>query len=243
MLHIQETLSNAWVIRPRPNPRARLRLFCFPYAGGAASIFYAWLEHVPPAIELCLIQLPGRENRLTETLFTSMKRLLDALVPAFRPYVDRPFAFFGHSMGATIGFELTRRLRSRGVAQPIHLFVSGSRAPQVSSREFPRLHHLPDEEFVKVIRGFDGTPEEVFENAELKELFLPILRADIALHETHAYTADELLACPISAFGGLQDKGVSRDDLVAWREQTRGSFRLRMLPGNHFFLRRTVAVP
>ena len=230
------TSSNRWVTCPRPNPQARLRLFCFPYAGGAASAFCIWTGSLPREVEVCPIQFPGREGRLGEAPFSRLESLIEALVPAIRPYLDRPYAFFGHSMGATIGFELAHQLCVQGNPGPLHLFVSGSRAPQVPSLDQP-IHHLPDEEFIEKLRRFNGTPEAVLQNAELMWVFLPILRADLTLHETYVYTASEPLACPVSAFGGLEDREVSHDDLNAWRELTRGEFILRMFPGDHFFLR------
>jgi medium-chain acyl-[acyl-carrier-protein] hydrolase len=187
-------------------------------------------------VEICPIQLPGRESRLGEPPFTRLELLLETLVPAIQPYLDKPFAFFGHSMGATISFKLARQLCAQHAPTPVHLFVSGSCAPQIPDPD-PPIHHLPDAEFVEELRRFNGTPEAVLQNAELMQLFLPILRADFALHETYVYAAGEPLDCPISAFGGLEDGEVSRDDLAAWRDQTRGAFTLRMFPGDHFFLR------
>ena len=227
---------NKWVTCPRPNPQARLRLFCFPYAGGAASAFCTWSGNLPREVEVCSIQLPGREGRLGEALFSRLEPLLEALVPAIQPYLDRPYAFFGHSMGATIGFELARQLCAQNDPGPLHLFVSGSRAPQVPDPDWP-IHHLPDEEFTEELRRFNGTPKAVLQNAELMQFFLPILRADFTLHGTYVYTTGEPLDCPISAFGGREDGKVSYDDLEAWRELTRGEFTLRIFPGDHFFLR------
>lgn len=227
--------TNSWVTCPRPNPQAHLRLFCFPYAGGAASIFRTWSDDLPRDVEACLIQPPGRESRLGEPPFTRLSPLVHSLVQAIRPCLNLPFAFFGHSMGATINFELTRQLRKRNDLGPVHLFVSGSRAPQIPRRD-PPIHQLPEAEFVEELRGFNGTPEAVLQNTELMQLFLPILRADFAVHEMYVYTADAPLDCSISAFGGLQDDEVSHDDLVAWRDQTRSAFTLRMFPGDHFFL-------
>ncbi|MBN2001931.1 MAG: thioesterase [Anaerolineae bacterium] len=230
------SFSNSWVVRPRPNPQARLRLFCFPYAGGGASAFYAWVNNLPRNVELCPIQLPGRQGRLDVPPFTRMEALLDALVPVIRPYLDRPFAFFGHSLGAKIGFELARRLRAEGDPMPVHLFLSGSNAPQIAGPESP-IHDLPDAELVEKLRRFAGTPEALLENEDLLRVFLPTLRADIALHDTYRYVPEEPLDCSLSAFGGLEDAVVSRDNLEAWRVHTRGAFTLRMFPGDHFFLR------
>jgi medium-chain acyl-[acyl-carrier-protein] hydrolase len=161
---------------------------------------------------------------------------VQALRQAIQPHLNKPFALFGHSMGATIGFELARELRRQHASGPVHLFVSGGRAPQIPDPD-PPIHHLPEKEFIAGLRRFNGTPEEVLRNPELMGLFLPILRADLAALETYSYTPGEPLDCSISAFGGLEDEKVSQDELAAWRDQTRGAFTLRMLPGDHFFLR------
>jgi medium-chain acyl-[acyl-carrier-protein] hydrolase len=228
--------TDAWVVRPRPNPQARLRLFCFPYAGGAASVFYAWPNDVPDDVEVCPIQLPGRQSRLEEPPFTRMEPLVQALALAIQPYLDRPFALFGHSLGAKISFELARHLRAQGAPMPVYLFFSGSIPPQIPNSDSP-IHTLPDAEFVETLRRFNGTPEALLQNDELLQFFLPLLRADIALHETYRYVPGEPFDCPVSVFGGLEDDDVSRENLEAWRAHARGKFTLRMLSGDHFFLR------
>jgi medium-chain acyl-[acyl-carrier-protein] hydrolase len=146
-----------------------------------------------------------------------------------------PYAFFGHSLGALISFELARSLVRGNRAGPGHLFVAGHSAPQVQSRE-PPLHQLPEPDLIRELERLKGTPREVLQHSELMALLLPVLRADLSINETYVYTPGALLDCPISAFGGLQDSLASRDDLAAWRDQTRGVFTLRMFPGDHFFL-------
>lgn len=227
--------TNTWFACPRPNPRATLRLFCFPYAGGGATAFRMWPHDLPPDIEVNLVKLPGRESRLREPLFTRIEPLVDAVGQALRPYLDRPFALFGHSMGALICFELARHLRSAYGCSPVRLFASGFRAPHIPDPE-PPIHHLPEAEFVEEVRRFDGTPEAVLHNAELMQLMLPILRADFTITETYVYTDAPPLDCPISAFGGLQDRVVSQALITPWSAHTSSSFTLHMFPGNHFFL-------
>ncbi|KYF69472.1 thioesterase II family protein [Sorangium cellulosum] len=227
--------SDAWVGCPRPNPASRLRLFCFPYAGGGASIYSAWWRELPAHTELCAIKLPGREARLSEPPFERLTPLVQALATALDGWLAKPFAFYGHSLGALVSFELARELRRRGAPLPRHLFVSGRRAPHqpISAP----LHGLPDDAFLAWLRRMGGTPEEVLREPDLLALFLPVLRADVAVNEAEPFVPGPPLDCPISAFGGDDDERASPADIEAWRELTRGPFRAEVFPGGHFFLR------
>jgi medium-chain acyl-[acyl-carrier-protein] hydrolase len=227
--------ASAWVSSPDPRPDARLRLFCLPYAGAGASIFHSWPALVPPSVELCLIQLPGREGRLLEPACSELPVLVDRLGHAVRPWLDRPFAFFGHSMGALIAFELARALRNGTAPEPTHLFVSAHCAPHLPTRG-RLLHRLTDSELMLRLRQLNGTPDEVLANVELMRLLLPTLRADCRLCETYEHSPGAPLACGVTALGGREDPAVSRAELEAWRSHTRGPFELQMLPGDHFYL-------
>jgi len=233
---VKTGLSNrSWVVFPNPTTEAQLRLFCFPYAGGGSQVFRRWADYMPPTVELCPVELPGRGSRIMEPYFTRLPPLIEALAEGIVPYLDRPFAFFGHSMGALISFELARRLRRDAREGPVHLFVSGRGAPQLRLDD-PPVHALSESELMERLRELDGTPEEVLSNTELMRLVLPVLRADFAVCETYVYHAEPPLDCSITAFGGLKDGSVPREALEAWREQTRSFFTLYMFPGNHFFL-------
>lgn len=232
-----ELISNRWLNCPSPNPRAALRLFCFPYAGGNSSIYRSWAEYLPLTAEVCAVLLPGREARLLERPYTCLPPLVRSLAEALLPRLDKPFAFFGHSMGALISFELIRELRRKHGLAPAHLFVSGRRAPQIENND-PLTYNLPEGAFIEEIGRFNGTPQEALEHPELMQALLPALRADFAVCQTYAYTEEPPLECPISVFGGLQDHDAPREYLEAWREQTTASYSLRMFPGDHFFLRK-----
>jgi medium-chain acyl-[acyl-carrier-protein] hydrolase len=226
---------NSWVICPKANPSAALRLFCFPYAGGSSFIFRTWCDSLPPSVEVCAIELPGRGKQINLPPFHKIEPLVDAIASIIYPYLDKPFAFFGHSMGSLVSFVLARLLRQKYGILPAHLFVSGRRAPQLPDVDAP-IHNLPEAAFIEELRHLNGTPPAVLENAELMELFLPILRADFAVLETYIYTPESPLECPITAFGGLQDSEVSYDELQAWQAQTKANFNLHLFPGDHFFL-------
>jgi medium-chain acyl-[acyl-carrier-protein] hydrolase len=154
---------------------------------------------------------------------------------AIMPYLDRPFAFFGHSLGALLSFELARYLRKQHGLSPIHLFLSGLGAPQIPVRELAR-HNLPEAEFIEELHRLKGTPKEVLENPELMRLMIPMLRADFSVSATYEYKIEPPLDCPFTVLGGLQDDDVGHEMLEGWREQTLSTFSLRMLPGDHFFL-------
>lgn len=227
-------IVNKWIPYRRPNNYPRLRLFCFPYAGGSASVFREWIDSFPQEIDICPIQYPGREKRIFEAPFTSMEALTEELANVLLPELDMPFAFFGHSLGALISFELTRRLQRQGIS-PVHLFVSSYRSPEIEKRKAP-MHLLPDTEFVERLREYNGTPDAVLENSELMKILLPTLRGDFAIHETYVYASGVPLTCPISAFGGIKDLEVKSSDLKLWKEQTGENFKLKMFQGDHFYI-------
>ena len=224
----------SWFQSPIESP-ARFRLFCFPYAGGGISVFRTWSKQLEPQIQVVPALLPGRESRLREPPFSRLGPIIEALTRDIFPYLNRPFAFFGHSMGGIIAFELTRRLRWEHGIEPDHLFISARRAPQLPDVD-PEIHNLPEPEFLKEVERLNGTPKEVLAHAELRQLVLPLLRADFAVCHTYTYLPGSPLKCPTTVIGGLQDDEVSREKLEAWTVQTIGDCRLHMLPGDHFFI-------
>ncbi|ACB50771.1 putative type II thioesterase [Crocosphaera subtropica ATCC 51142] len=227
--------TNPWIYLPKPNTNAKIRLFCFPYAGGGTRIFRHWPNHLSDTLEVCAIRLPGREGRLLETPFFQLPNLLESLTPNLLPYLDKPFAFFGHSMGALVCFEVAHQLIKNYGILPLHLFVSGHSAPQLPNLD-PPIHQLPESDFIKAIHDLNGTPKEVLKNEELMQLLIPMLRADFSVLETYVYQPKPLLTCPITAFGGLNDPETNETELAAWGQQTNQSFEQHMFPGDHFFI-------
>ncbi|GBF80596.1 type I polyketide synthase [Aphanothece sacrum] len=229
-----QTQQDLWFPFLDKNSQPRLRLFCFPYAGAGASIFQSWSQFLPSEIEICPIQLPGRENRDQEPPFTRLKPLIQTLFPLIHPYLDRPFAFFGHSMGALLSFELARELRRQNCSNPVALFVSSSRAPQIPDFDIP-LHPLGDDKFKEALQKIQGTPVETLNRPEFNQQFLPILRADFAIIETYLYSSGDPLNFPIYAFGGVDDAKVSQKHIESWIQQTSQDFKMQMFSGGHFF--------
>jgi medium-chain acyl-[acyl-carrier-protein] hydrolase len=227
--------ASRWITCPRPRPGAVLRLFCIPHAGAGASVFRGWGDALPAEVEVCPVQLPGREQRMGEPAIGRMEPLVGELAREVAAAGDLPFAVFGHSNGALIGFELARLLRRQGLHGPLHLFASGRRAPDLPN-PLADLTDLPDDEFLEGLVSLGGTPREVAEHPELLRVLLPLLRADVALNETYRFAEEAPLECGITVYGGVRDPKASRADVEAWRRHTAGPFTLRFFPGDHFFV-------
>lgn len=213
----------------------RLRLFCFPYAGGGSSSFRSWTDGLPPGVEVWVVVPPGRGARLGEPAYRRLPPLVDSLTDAIQVHLGLPSLFFGHSLGALAAYEVACGLQASGVGEPSCLFVSGHRAPHLPDPN-PPTYALADSQLVADIRRLGGVGEEVLGNPELLELLLPTLRCDLEAAETYAYVPRPPLRCPIVAFGGDADPCASREEMSGWREHTRSSFVHRTFPGGHFFL-------
>ncbi|ABW31723.1 thioesterase II family protein [Acaryochloris marina] len=225
---------NHWIKAITVRSNAGLRLFCFHYAGGNAFVFRNWANQVLDGVDVYAVELPGHGTRLAEPPCNRMECLIQDLKAALMPYLKPPFAFFGHSMGALISYELAQALRKEDLS-PLHLFVSGYRAPHVPDDE-PPIHTLPTADFLNALRCYNGTPEAILQNSELMELLLPTLRADFALLEAYQYRSRPLLDCPITAFGGAEDWKASAEEIKAWRSHTQSKFLFYRFPGDHFFV-------
>lgn len=211
------------------------RLFCFPYAGAGSSVFRGW-RHLLPSIDVKPVTLPGHGERVTAPLHRRMGPLVDVLCAQLKPLIDRPFALFGHSMGALVAFEVARSLQAAGNV-PQHLFASGCRAPGYVNDGREALHRLSETEFVDRIASMRGTPPEVLRDRGLMEMFVPILKADFEIVETYRPAPGAPLACPITAVGGLEDiDDIPVNMLTGWQEQTAAGFVHHMVPGDHFFI-------
>jgi medium-chain acyl-[acyl-carrier-protein] hydrolase len=227
--------KSIWLPALRTSTSAQLRLFCFPYAGGSASAFTRWPDLLPATVDVRPVQLPGRWNRMREAPFTRFDDLLRTLTQVLPPFLDRPFAFFGHSMGALLAFEMARHLQRAGLPQPLHLFVSGRRAPHLPDTDLPPAG-LDDEEFIAELRQLNGTPGEVLEHPELMNLLLPTIRADFDVCRSYQYVAGPPLACPLTVLGGVDDVESADDRLDRWDQHTTGARMLFKFPGDHFYL-------
>ncbi len=228
-------LNSPWFERLSPAAKPSLLLLCFPYAGGSAQIFRKWQRYFPSSIDICLVHLPGRGRRIGERPLTRLAPLVEAIADAIPEDIQQPFALFGHSLGALISFELSRELRRRNRKTPLQLFLSGRSAAHMSSSDAP-TYNLPNDEFIAEIRRLNGTPQPLLDDPETQELFLPLLRADFEMADTYKYFPEDPLACPLTIYGGLQDTDVPIGNLRAWGSETSGSCKVRVFPGDHFFI-------
>lgn len=225
----------SWIQCYEPNPRAPLRLFCLPFAGGTSAIYRGWGKKLSRSIEVVPLQPPGRGARLQEQPLRRVPDIVRSACDAIQFRLDRPYALFGHSLGGFLAFEITRELRRRGTRPPSHLLVSATPGPSQRVRRAP-IHELPDLELIEHVERMGGTPAAVSGNAELMRLMLPALRADFEAYATYRYEPDEPVHCPLSVYGGLRDHLVTRRNLEGWRAETRADCSIRMIPGDHFYV-------
>ena len=230
----QHVLSDKWIVTPRPNRAAAVRLVCLPHAGGGVATFRGWPEQLPAA-EVSIVQLPGRGSRLREPLVDSLVRAAAAVADSIAASPAWATVLLGHSLGALIAFETARRLRDRGWPL-LALFVSGRRGPALPD-PLPPVAHLPAGSFVsEVRRRYGAVPDGVLADPDLMQLLLPGLRADFAMLEGYRYEPGAPLNCPVIACGGVADPHARRDELDAWRRETRNRFNLHTFSGGHFYL-------
>ena len=212
------------------------RVFAFPYSGAGASAYHQWVNYFNQhGIDFIGVRLPARENRLAEKPFSYLPLLIDTLLPEIIPLLNKPFVFFGHSLGALIAFELSRALRKEGHTLPVHLFVSAFHPPSLPNPN-KALHRLAQDDFIDGIRAYGNTSEKVLSNPLLMDLFLPMLRADFALHETYHYKKESPLACPITVFKGRKDSFAKAEDMSDWQQETQSHYEEIEYNGGHFFL-------
>jgi medium-chain acyl-[acyl-carrier-protein] hydrolase len=221
-----------------PKDSQAIRLFCLAHAGAGPSAFRGWAPNLLPEIEPVFVELPGRDGRFSDPAYQDMMPLVEDLAEAVLPHLgtQQEFAFFGNSLGGLIAFETLHEIKRRSGREASHLFVSATGAPHLPS-PLPLVAHLSDQELVREMSArYDGIPPEVLADAEFLAAVLGTVRADMRVLESYARPALEPLDCPITAFGGRQDKTISIEDVEGWKEQTRSSFRLILLEEGHLYL-------
>lgn len=224
-----------------------MHLICLPYAGGSSAIFRGWAAFLPPAIKIHTPHLIGREDTRGDSSLdrkmdvgeaaTCGEALVQDLTEQIMPLADRPYALYGHSMGAFLAFELARAMKRLGRPQPVHLFVGAQRSPRLPY-PFPLICHLDEEQFLaKVFERYGETIRPgVLADREMRKHVVTNLRADFAVIEKYRYQSSDLLNCPITAFGGQADNRVALSEIERWKEETTATFNMQVLAGGHFFV-------
>ncbi|MFI9617119.1 thioesterase II family protein [Streptomyces sp. NPDC052023] len=227
-------LTSRWIRRHLPVGDPRIRLLCFPHAGGTASFFRSWPKHVPADVEVLSLRYPGREDRLNEPFIDTMEPLADAIAEALPPLLDRPLAFFGHSMGASIAHEVAVRLEARHGFTLHRLMVSARPAPQLLPAYDFDLGN--DEALVADVRRLDKNSGAILDDPDLRELVLPAIRADYSLVRGYQPQDVRTVKSPIAAYVGDADPEVSTADVEGWNAVSAAGFRFRVFDGDHFYL-------
>ena len=230
------TAHSPWILTSVNPPRKpRLRLFCFSHAGGSPATYMPWQKELAPDIEVLAIQLPGRGARFNEKNVVDFTALMDLLAPVIKTYNDLPFAFFGHSLGAMIAFELCHHLIKSHQQLPKHLFVSGANPPSQQPKR-PCFETMSDKELIVRLKNYEGTPSEALEEPMLMELLLPAIRSDFMLLSSYQYCIRSKLPFPLTLLTGASDNHLSSDTLLAWQRETMNTFQHEQFDGGHFYI-------
>jgi medium-chain acyl-[acyl-carrier-protein] hydrolase len=237
---VMDSSSEFFVSQPRPG--AVVRLLCFPHAGGGPTVFFPWAAALGSEVECVCVQYPGRGQRFREEPLISIHEMVDGIVRRISDLSSKPFAFYGHSLGGWVAFELARRLRQKGMPIPQHLFVGASRPPHLGLA-FSAIHMLPETEFIEALQTrYGGIPAAIYQDRELLSLFMTAIRADFTAYERHRMKHEAPLPMPITTFAGAEDTAVTAASMEEWAVHTNAEFELKMLPGGHFFPPSSIAM-
>lgn len=228
------TESDLWIRRYRSGPSSATQLVFFPHAGGSASFYRPYCMALSDRFNTLAVQYPGRQDRRTEPCVADLHVLAELLFVQLRKLADRPIAFFGHSMGALLAFEVARHFEQRLGTSPVRLFVSGRRAPSRPRDE--RWQLTGDEGLIAEIRELSGTDPTLLGDDEMLTMILDPLRADYRAVEHYRFSPEPSLRCPVTALTGASDPRTSYDEASSWRDHTTGDFGIQVFPGGHFFI-------
>ncbi len=225
---------DTWLPKRLNVESGKTRLFCFPWAGGSASFYYRNYMYLPNDIEICPIQIPGRETRYNELLYTNVDDLVEDIINDLQDFFsEKDFAFLGHSMGGGIAFELAHQLLARGLKLPEHIFLSAC-TPSIETR---KSRNIPIESLLMI----NGTPKEVIENTELRDIYIPILEADLKLVDSIKLKPNrEKLPVPITVMGGESDELISKNELMLWKNETNTDIEIYQFNGGHLYIKESL---
>lgn len=213
----------------------KIRLFVFPFVGGRASLFRNWEDYLSKQVEICCLQLPGREERYYEKPYVHINECLQELSENFQKFIELPYVFFGHSMGSLFCYEISRFLESMNVPLPLHVFLSGARPPRKFIMD-SCISQLNDDDLVDELKKYNGIPEDILNEKDYIKIFLPIIRADLLIMESYNFNNNYRFSMPLTVFGGESDSAVDCKELKEWNDFTRAYCRIFILPGDHFFI-------
>jgi medium-chain acyl-[acyl-carrier-protein] hydrolase len=227
--------SSLVFIRKEDRPNARLRLFCFTYAGASAQSFLTWNDHVPDFIEITGVELPGHGRRLFDGKpFNTYEPTAQYIADTLEPILDRPYALFGHCLGAVLAYEATRILKQRGAPEPVHLFTSGTRGPHYGI-PIADVDNMDDEKFIEHFNNVYGASMDLLKDPQMRPLILPIVRADAHMTQIYHYQPGERVGYDVTAVAGERDPDVNLEQMRGWQQHTTGTVTTRLYPGDHFF--------
>jgi medium-chain acyl-[acyl-carrier-protein] hydrolase len=224
-----------WFVVPQPNPKATIRLFCFPYAGGSAQIYMQWANYLNAETELVLIQPPGRGARILETAYSDMETLIKDLLDVFPRVINKPYILFGHSLGSRVAFELLNQLNQLGYGLPANFIASGSKGPYKSSIS-KQIISLSDDQLISELKKLNGTPDAILANKELLQFFMPIIRADLEIAYSYSFSGEAKFNCPLTVFGGDNDSVAPPSSLTNWQDFFDLPATIHVISGDHFFI-------
>jgi len=233
--------SSSYFSIAQPKPDAQLRLLCFPHAGGAPAAFFPWIALLAPEIECVCVQYPGRGQRFREEPLSSIPDLVRGIVGRMADITDKPFAFYGHSLGGWVAFDLARSLRRLRLPEPEHIFLGASRPPHLGPL-LPTIHELPEESFVEAIQArYGGIPALIYQDSEMLRIFTGAMRADFTAYERYRLGPEAPLDVPMTAFAATEDQAVTPSCMQEWARHTAAEFELKQIPGGHFFPQSSIA--
>lgn len=232
--------ENRWIVRPKPKKNAKMRIFCLPYAGGSPSVFRTWpMEYDDLDVEICMIQLPGREERMLEPMPGNFYLMVQELGKAILPFLDRPYLIYGHCMGSLISFELLQHLRAQDKPLPMHFLIGAHFAPMLLSADNLTTSHLKAltmDEFFQLAEELGGTEGAVLKDPATSALVITSLKGDYWLYADYEYRKEKPFDFPLTVYAGKGDYLVKRNEVDGWAVETSKSCKIEDVEGDHFFV-------
>lgn len=230
-------MKDTVVVRPQRDPEAVKRFICLGYCGGGVSSYMKWADVLPPGVELAAVCYPGREGRFMEDFPGDWEELVEDVIAAVVSASDLPYVLFGHSMGSWVAFDVASRLEERGHRGPEALALSSANAPSagLNVEEVIPSQAQSDEQLLGWMRDFGLLPQHVLDDADLQEMAVELMRADIRVRDSFRFRVGRDVTAPLELFTGAGDETIDPDVQEQWRRLSRNGLRHTELPGSHFY--------